>query len=148
MTCRGIRPDGNQCECADEYTSPKTGLCASCGAPESTALVPVGSTGLMADPGLGVVHAGLRPRAREFLRAYTETLTIDEAAEVVGMHRTTHYYWLKTMDGYQEAFEIAHREVADRCHRILKETTEEGLRERLYDAKGNLKHTRFRQDAA
>ena len=87
MTCRGIRPDGNQCDAPDRHTDPATGLCGSCGAPESTALVPVGSTDLMADPEVDALFTALHPRAREFLKAYMETLTIVEAAEVVGISR-------------------------------------------------------------
>ena len=93
-------------------------------------------------------NAALPPRARNFLRAYIETRTIKGAAEIVGMHRTTHNYWLKTLDGYPEAFAIAHRVVADYWNWFLNERVEKGLREQVFDADGNLKHTRFRQDAS
>ena len=95
MTCRGIRPDGNQCDAPEQYVCPETGLCGSCGAPESTALVPVGSTNLMADPEVDVLYSALQPHMREFLKAYIHTLTIVEAAEVVGVSRQSHYYWLE-----------------------------------------------------
>ena len=93
-------------------------------------------------------NAALPPRARNFLRAYIETRTIKEAAEIVGMHRTTHNYWLKTLDGYPEAFAIAHQLVADYWNWFLDERVEKGLREQVFDADGNLKHTRFREDAS
>ena len=32
MTCRGVRPDGGQCMCPEEYLDQSTGLCASCAA--------------------------------------------------------------------------------------------------------------------
>ena len=105
MTCKGIRPDGNQCTCPDEYT--RSGLCASCAAPETTALVPVGSTGLMADPAVDVLYAALQPHMREFIKAYMETLTMVEAAEVVGVSRQSHYYWAANTPGYRDVFEVA-----------------------------------------
>ena len=148
MTCRGIRPDGTQCDAPDQYVSPETELCGSCGAPESTALVPVGSTGLMADPEVDVLHSALQPHMREFLKAYMHTLTIVEAAEVVGVSRQSHYYWLENMPGYREVFEVAELEVRDQWRRIYADRTKTGLTERTYDADGNLKHTRIREDAA
>ena len=131
-----------------EQRQPVTGLCASCGATESTALVPVGSTELMADEEQDVLYAPLQPHAREFLRAYVKTLTIADAADVVGIARSTHYNWLEKMPGYPEAFEYAQREAKDQWHAILKDRVNNGLEERLYDADGNLKHRRIRQDAA
>ena len=56
------------------------------------------------------LHAGLQPHAREFLRAYVKALTIVDAADVVGIARSTHYKWMKNMSGYPEAFEHAQRE--------------------------------------
>jgi len=103
---------------------------------------------MMADEDLDALYAGLQPHAREFLRAYVKTKTIVDAAEVVGIARSTHYAWLKNMAGYPEAFELAKRDVVDQWRRLYSEVTEKGLREQMYDAKGELKHTRYRQDAA
>ena len=147
MACNGIRPDGGQCDAPDEYVNPATELCGSCGAPESKALVPVGSTGLMADPSVNALYSALQPHMREVLKAYMETLTIAQAAEVVGVSRQSHYYWLKHTPGYREVFEVAEREVADEWRRIYAERTKNGLKEWMYDADGNLKHTRIREDA-
>lgn len=147
MACKGIRPDGNQCTCADEFTDPKTGLCASCAAPESTALVPVGSTDLMADPEVGALYEALPPKAKQFIRAYVETFTIDKGAQAAGIHRNSHYYWKKHTHGYLEVFEVADREVNDRLDSYLVDKTMDGLREVMYDADGNLRHTRIREDA-
>ena len=146
MTCKGIRPDGTQCTCPDEYT--RSGLCASCAAPESTALVPVGSTGLMADPAVDMLYSALQPHMRAFIKAYMETLTIVEAAEVAGISRQSHYYWVKNAPGYREVFEVAELEVRDQWRRIYADRTRAGLTERTYDADGNLKRTRIREDAA
>ncbi len=134
--------------CPEEYLDQSTGLCASCAAPESKALVPVVSTALTTDEERDVLHAGLRPHAREFLRAFAETLTIADAADLVGVARSTHYKWLKNMPGYPEAFEYAQREAKDQWHAILKERVDNGLEELLYDGDGNLKHRRIRQDGA
>ena len=64
MTCRGIRPNGNQCDAPEQYVSSETGLCGSCGAPESTALVPVGSTDMMADPEVDALYEALPLKAQ------------------------------------------------------------------------------------
>ena len=102
----------------------------------------------MADEDMDVLYAGLQPHAREFLRAFVKTLTIVDAADVVGIARSTHYKWLKNMPGYPEAFEYAQREAKDQWHAILKDRVDNGLEERLFDSDGNLKHRRIRQDAA
>jgi len=148
MICNGIRPDGNQCDAPEQYVCPDTGLCGSCGAPESTALVTVGSTDLMADEERDMLDARLQPHAREFLRAFVKALTIADAADVVGIARSTHYKWLKKMPGYPEAFEHAQREAKDQWHVILKDRVDNGLEELMYDADGNLKYRRIRQDAS
>ena len=132
----------------EQYVNSETGLCASCGAPESTALVSVGATDVTTDEDVDMLYTGLHPHAREFLRAYVKTLTIVDAAEVVGIARSTHYAWLKNVPGYPEAFEYAQREAKDQWHAILKDRVDNGLEERLYDADGNLKHRRIRQDAS
>ena len=148
MACNGIRPDGGQCDAPDQYLDPATGFCGACGASESKALVPVGSTGLTTDDERDMLYAGLQPHAREFLRAFVETLTIADAADLVGIARSTHYKWLKNMPGYHEAFEYAQREAKDQWHAILKDRVDNGLEEKLYDADGNLRHRRIRQDAS
>ena len=137
-----------QRDAPDEYLNPGTGLCGSCGAPESAPLVPVGSTDLMADPEVDMLYAALQPHMREFIKAYMETLTIVEAAEVVGISRQSHYYWTEHVPGYREVFEVAELEVRDQWRRIYADRTKKGLTERTYDADGNLKHTRIREDAS
>ena len=123
MTCRGIRPNGNQCDAPEQYVSPETGLCGSCGAPASTALVPVGSTSLMADPEVDALYSALQPHMRDFIKAYMETLTIVEAAEVVGISRQSHYYWSQHTPGYREVFDVAELEVRDQWRRIYADRT-------------------------
>ena len=39
----------------------------------------------MADPEVDALYSALQPHMRDFIKAYMETLTIVEAAEVVGM---------------------------------------------------------------
>ena len=102
----------------------------------------------MADPKVDVLYAALQPHMREFIKAYMETLTIVEAAEVVGVSRQSHYYWSKHAPGYREVFEVAELEVRDQWRRIYADRTKTGLTERTFDADGNLKHTRIREDAA
>ena len=66
---------------------------------------------------------------------------------MVGISRQSHYYWLEHTPGYREVFEVAHRDVQDQADSALDELCERGLREQMFDADGNLKHTRLRQDA-
>ena len=134
-----------KCDAPDEYVNPTTGLCPEC---RSTALVPVGSMELLVDEERDMLDARLQPHAREFLRAFVKTLTIADAADVVGIARSTHYKWLKKMPGYPEAFEHAQREAKDQWHVILKDRVDNGLEELMYDADGNLKYRRIRQDAS
>ena len=142
MTCKGIRPDGTHCTCPDEFTV--QGLCASCAAPESTGLVPIGSTELMAHPALDALYRELPPKAQAFPAAYTKTRTIKGGAEACGISRQSHYDWLKNAPGYDELFEVAERDVLDQWRHIYVERTEHGVTERTYDAEGNLKQTCLR----
>ncbi len=148
MICKGTRPDGTPCNATDEYVSSETGLCWSCAAPESKALVPVAETVLMADPAVTTLYEALPPKAQAFLPAYMEDTTILGAADACGISRTSHYYWLENTAGYREVFEVAQREVVDHWRRHLADKAKNGLVERMYDADGNLKHTRIREDAA
>ena len=145
MACKGIRPDGNQCTMPDESTDPKTGLCGSCGAPESTALVSVGSTDLMAHPELDALYKTLPPKAQAFLNAYTKTYTIVKAAKAADVHRNSHRYWMKNLAGYEELFKVAELDALDHWRDLYADRTENGLKEEEFDADGNLKRIRIRQ---
>ena len=148
MICKGTRPDGTPCPATDEYVSSETGLCWTCAAPESKALVPVAETVLMADPAVTTLYEALSPKAQAFLRAYMEDTTILGAADACGISRTSHYYWLEHTPGYREVYEVAEREVRDHWRRHFAKKAKDGLIERMYDADGNIKHTRIREDAA
>ena len=143
MTCRGIRPDGDECTCADEFTI--DGLCAVCAAPESAALVPVGSTDLMAQPELDALYEALPPKAQAFISAYTKTYTIVKAAKAAGVHRNSHRYWMRHTSGYAELFEVAELDALDHLRNLYADRVENGLKETEYDADGKLKRTRIRQ---
>ena len=145
MTCRGILPDGTECTCPDEFVNKATGLCASCAAPDSTALVPVGETGLMADPAMDALLRTLSPKAQAFLHAYTETRTIKKAAKAAGISRQSHYHWMENTPGYPELFEIAERDVLDWWRDHFADKIKDGLKECTYDAEGSLKQTRVRE---
>ena len=145
MACRGIRPDGHECTCSDEFTDLETGLCASCAAPESTALVPVGSTDLMAHPELDALYKTMPPKVQAFINAYTKTHTIVKAAKAAGCHRNWHRYWMKNVPGYPELFEVVELDTLDHLRDLYADRVENGLKEMEYDADGNLKRTRIRQ---
>ena len=145
MSCEGILPDGNQCTCPDEYTSSETGLCASCGAPESTALVPMGSTSLMADPRLDALYGEMSPKTQAFLKAYTKTRTVKGAAEACGISRQSHHYWMKHTSGYAALVEVAELDALDHVRELYADRVENGLKETEYDAGGNVTRIRIRQ---
>ena len=122
MTCKGVLPDGGQCDAPDQYVSTETGFCWVCAAPESKALMPGGSTDLMVDPEMEALYessgfeidASLPEKCQAFLRAYVEAegeWTLVGAAAVLGIHRNTHDYWKRKVPGYAEAYEKAKVEV-------------------------------------
>ena len=92
-----------------------------------------------------VTSRELPPKAQTFLDAYTKTRTIKGGAEASGVFRQAHYNWLKNIPAYKELYEVAKRDVLDQWRAIYADRTENGLTERMYDAEGNLKHTRIRQ---
>ena len=148
MTCKGIRVDGNHCTMPDESTDPKTGLCGFCGAPQSTALVLMGETGLTADPEVDAKYRGLPPKAQAFIRGFVETRRIGEASKVAGVNRNLYRYWLKNVPNFSEVFEVARLDVVDQWRDVYADLAENGLKEWTYDEDGKLKQTRIRQDAA
>ena len=145
MACKGVRPDGNQCDAPEQYVNPATGLCGSCGAPKSMALVPIGSTELMADPEVDALYRALPPKAQAFLNAYTKTYTIVNAAKAADVHRNSHRYWMKNLAGYEELFKVAELDALDHWRHLYADRTENGLKEEEFDADGNLKRIRIRQ---
>lgn len=51
-------------------------------------------------------HLG-HTKKREFCEAFVECCDVVEAAKKCGVHRNSHYYWLKVDPEYQEAFDLA-----------------------------------------
>lgn len=46
-------------------------------------------------------------KKREFLESFIECADVLETAKAIGIHRNSHYYWLKTDPDYAEAFALA-----------------------------------------
>ena len=148
MTCKGVLLSGDECDAEDRHTDPATGLCGSCAAPKSMALVHVGGTTLLADPEIDAKYRGLPPRAQAFLTAYIGTLgKIADASRVAGVSRNMHRYWLRTVPDYPAVFEVAELDVKDQWADLYADVTENGLKEHTFDGDGNLKQLRVRQDA-
>ena len=148
MACRGIRTGGTQCDAPEQYVSSETGLCGSCGAPGSTALVTVGEKALAAeDPTLPTFDENLPWQCLEWLQAFVLTRYIGRAAAIVGVDRGTHRDWKKSVPGFEEAFEIALQNVRDQEFDLLGQDNEPGggLKEVMYNGDGGIKYTRFRQ---
>ena len=149
MACKGTLPSGDQCDAPDHQLNPATGLCGSCGAPKSMALVHLGGTTLLADPDVEMKYNALPPKAQAFLTAFVATRgKIGEASKVAGVSRNMHRYWLKTVTDYPEVFEVARLDVVDQWRDFYADLAENGLAERTFDADGKLERTRVRQDAA
>lgn len=111
---------------------------------ESTALA------VVEDITAPVVADGLPHDCRRFLELFMRTRYICEAAAIMGISRNRHRRWMdpdKTeyVPGFREAFEDALDDVRDQEYDLLGKGNERGLKEQVYDAEGNLKHTRFRQ---
>lgn len=64
-----------------------------------------------------------------FIAAYGETGTITAAADLAGIHRSTHYDWLKTDAAYAGRFEAAKEEAAERLEAEARRRAVEGVLE-------------------
>ena len=64
----------------------------------------------VADTGNGHIVAS---KKQAFLAVYAQTGNLSEAAKAVGMHRNTHYRWLREDEDYAAAYEAAQFEVGD-----------------------------------
>lgn len=52
-------------------------------------------------------------KKKAFLAVYSQTGNVSHSADAVGMHRNTHYRWLRTDEDYVAAYEAAQFEVGD-----------------------------------
>src|SRR5262245_27715437 len=53
------------------------------------------------------------PKQRAVLAAYARSGQLTTACDAAAVHRTTHYYWMRTDPAYVEAYAEAHAMVAD-----------------------------------
>ena len=53
------------------------------------------------------------PKQRAFLAAYANCGNVTRAAELSGVHRRSHYHWMKTDPAYEEAFQYAQDDAVD-----------------------------------
>jgi len=70
---------------------------------------------------------GLKPTQKKFLAAYAQTFSVVRAAQLSGVSRKNHYYWLKTNPEYREAFK--------QCVNICTDKLLGELYERAFDRK-------------
>lgn len=76
-----------------------------------------------------------RSKKRAFLAAFAEVGTLTRAAEIVGMDRNTHYYWLadeKEGELYRELFEDAKKQAADRLEQEARRRAVEGTQKPVF----------------
>lgn len=134
------------------------------GGTDSTALVPVEPVEVVVkweddagtDPAVPEAEAliqALPPRPRAYLQALRETGTHRHAADVSGISRQAHRYWMGKMErpplpGYEEAYEAVRAEIDDAAEALLYERVVDGLEEERRDADGNLMFSRIRHDSA
>ncbi len=79
----------------------------------------------------------IEARKRAFLAAFAETGRVDKAAEAVGIHRGTHYKWLRDDPDYPERFRQAEQEAARTLEDEAVRRATEGLRRYKFDKQGN-----------
>jgi hypothetical protein len=70
-----------------------------------------------------------RARAKAFLEGIAITGNIGKAAELAGIHRTTHYRWLQMSKKYAAAFAKAEDEFADRVRDMVRRRAIDGVPE-------------------
>lgn len=76
-------------------------------------------------------------KKRAFLVAFAQCGNVAQAAELAGIHRTTHYDWLGSDPQYAAAFVEAEDEAADRLEQEARRRAVEGVRrEKSYYYKG------------
>ena len=71
------------------------------------------------------------PRRRAFLLAYEQCGVISVAARKVGVHRSCHYEWLKTDEGYAVAWKEADDEAVERMEAELLRRAVLGIEEEV-----------------
>lgn len=100
-----------------------------------------------AEPTLPTFDEGLPWQCVEWLHGFVQTRYVGEAAAMVGVDRGAHRHGKKTVPGFEEAYEIALRNVQDQEFDLLGKDNEPGggLKEVMYDGDGGVKYTRFRQ---
>ena len=64
---------------------------------------------------------------KRFLQNYVEFGTITQAADASGIHRLTHFTWMKKFEDYPEQFENAKQEFADKVESELLHRAVTGL---------------------
>jgi len=88
------------------------------------------------------------PRQRAYLRAYCKTLNHGRAAKAAGVHRLTHYRWLREDERYKEQFSKALKIVGDKLEEEAMRRAKDGTRKLVlergkpvfvwYDAAGHV----------
>lgn len=72
------------------------------------------------------------PKKAAFLAAYAASGVIRIATEAAGIHRNTHYKWLKDDSQYAEAFSRAHSDACDSLENEARRRAVEGWDEPVF----------------
>jgi hypothetical protein len=90
------------------------------------------------------------PISKVFLEAYRKTMSLGEAAELVGASTAMHVAWLRHWPNYRECFEIVDEEITIALEDALRDRAFNGFREERYavDSEGNevLKEVKVKHD--
>lgn len=76
-----------------------------------------------------VGNADLRLKKAAFVEAFAEIGVVSYAADVAGIHRTTHWGWLKADSEYAEAFKAAEQHAIDALEVEARRRAVEGVEE-------------------
>lgn len=61
----------------------------------------------------------VRGKKRRYLKEFAQSGRLDKSAEIVGIHRNSHYDWLEADPQYVTDFEAAKEMAADHCESLI-----------------------------
>jgi hypothetical protein len=77
------------------------------------------------------------PKKRVLLKAYAKSGSIEQAAKVAGVHRLTHYDWMKNDPDYAVAFRYAKEDYREKLEAEADRRAIDGVAEPIFDKNGN-----------
>ena len=72
------------------------------------------------------------PKQQAFLAAYANSGNVTRAAELSGVHRRSHYHWMKNNPAYEEAFQYANDDAVDLLAAEARRRAVEGVENPIF----------------